>query len=399
MENFSYYNPVKLLSGAGQFDHVAEEILPYGKRVLLVYGQKHIQETGIYDRIIDQFKKAGITHCDLAGVRPNPKMDLIRKGVELCRQEQIDFILGIGGGSVSDSVKAIGMGAKVDYDVWEMFENFHRQMHGQPGEARLVPQAMLPIGVVMTKAGTGSEFDYTSVVTNPETHEKLMVINKVMYPKFAVHDPTLVTTLSRRELAFGIADIMTHLMEQYFTLSTETDILDRYKEAGLRTVIEAGERVMRNPEDLAAHAYLLYVAAWACSDFSMSGAQGGWAGHMIEHEISAATDLNHGNGMAIIYPSWMQYILEDEPEKFAQYGERVLGIEARGRKAGEVGQEAIQRTRDFWTSLGIGLKWSEVNVAPAILATAAKQAVRFGPLFSLQWLKENDVLTILQMAQ
>jgi alcohol dehydrogenase len=225
-----------------------------------------------------------------------------------------------------------------------------------------------------------------------------MVINKVMYPKFAVHDPSLMVTMPHRELAFGTADIMTHLMEQYFTLSKDTDILDRYKEAGLKTVIEAGKRVLQDPTDQAAHANLLYVSAWACSDLSMCGAMGGWAAHMIEHEISAATDLNHGNGMAIIYPVWMQYLLDAAPQKFAQYGERVWGLQSKGRSPAEVGQEAIQRTVDFWTSLGISLKWDAVNVDSSVLPRAASQAVRFGALFSLRWLQDSDVLNILQMA-
>ena len=399
MENFSYFNPVKLISGIGAFDHVAEEILPYGNRVLLVYGQKHIRETGVYDRIMEQFKKAGITTCELPGVRPNPKVDLIRQGIEICKHEAIDFILGIGGGSVCDSVKAIGMGAKVDYDIWEMFENYHHMMHGEKGEDRFVPKEMLPIGVVMTKAGTGSEFDYTSVVSNPETQEKLMVINKVMYPKFSVHDPTLLATLPRPELAFGTADIMTHILEQYFTLSKDTENLDRYKEAGLKTVIDAGQRVMRDPEDLAAQSYLEHVAAWACSDFSMSGAAGGWAAHMIEHEITAITDLNHGNGMAIVFPTWMEYVLDVTPEKFAQYGERVWGIERKGRGDREVGRDAIQQTVAFWTSLGIPLKLNQVHIGGDILPRMASQAVRFGPLFSLKNLQDGDVLNILQMAQ
>jgi alcohol dehydrogenase len=398
MENFSYYNPVKLLYGTGQLDRVGAEIVPYGKRVLLHYGQGHIKQTDVYKRIIKSLRQAGLEWVELSGVHPNPRLDLVRQGIELCRQEKVEFILAVGGGSVSDSAKAIAMGINMDYDVWTAYEDFHHQMHG--GKVRdfpHIPKGVLPFGVVMTKPGTGSEFDYTSVLSNHDTHEKLMVISKTLYAKFAIHEPELIYTLPRQESAYGTADIMTHIMEQYFTRSVDTDILDRYKEAGLKTVIEAGPRVLENPSNYAAHSYLLYVAAWACSDQSMSGALGGWAGHMIEHEITAITDLNHGHGMAIVYIPWMRYVVEEIPAKFAQYGERVWGIERRGRSDLDVGREAIERTAEFWSSLGITLTWEEADVAPDILPTAAKQAVRFGSLFSVKELHESDVLNILNM--
>ena len=191
MDNFTYSNPVKMLFGPGQLDHVAEEITPYGKKVLLVYGQEHIKKCGVYDRVVDQLQQAGLEYVELGGVRPNPRLSKAREGIALARQEGVDFILAVGGGSVSDTAKAIGMGAKADYDVWQMYEDFHAMMHGTRLENPHIPEACIPLGVVMTKAGTGSEFDYTSVLTNDtvDTREKLMVINKVMYPKFAVLRP------------------------------------------------------------------------------------------------------------------------------------------------------------------------------------------------------------------
>lgn len=399
MENFSYYNPVKLLYGTGQVDHVGEEIAPYGKRVLLHYGQGHIKQSGVYDRIAKSLNQAGLEWVELPGVHPNPRLALVRQGIELCRQKNIDFILAIGGGSVSDSAKAIAMGVKMNYDVWPVYEDFNHRLHG--GKVRdfpHIPTGVLPFGVVMTKPGTGSEFDYTSVLTNTDTHEKLMVISKALYAKFAIHDPELTYTLPRQEIAYGTADIMTHIMEQYFTRSTDTEILDRYKEGGLKTVVEMGQRVINNPSDYAAQSQLLYIAAWACSDQTMSGALGGWAGHLIEHEITALTDLNHGHGMAIIYIPWMKYVVGEMPAKFAQYGERVWGIQRQGRSDLDVANEAIQRTADFWSSLGITLTWKETPGVQPILPTAARQAVRFGSLFSIKELHESDVLNILNMA-
>jgi alcohol dehydrogenase YqhD (iron-dependent ADH family) len=398
MESYIYSNPVKLLSGEGQLDSLAGEIQPYGKRVLFVYGRNHIKEYRVYDRIAQSLQDADIGWIELGGVQPNPRAALVRKGIEICKSEGIDFVLGVGGGSTSDSVKAIGMGACVDYDIWDAYEDFHHLMHGAEGEYPHVPTGMLPIGVVMTKPGTGSEFDYTSVLSNRSTLEKLMVINKVMYPKFAIHDPALASTLPAQEISYGVADIMTHLFEQYFTLSQDTDILDRYKEAGLRTVIESGQRALKDPGDRAAQSYLLYVAAWACSDQSMCGAMGGWAAHMIEHEISAITDLNHGHGMAIVYIAWLKYVAHAIPHKLAQYGESVWGIERKGRSEADMATEAIERTAEFWSSLGIPLNLREAGIDTSIIQVAAKQAVRFGPLFSVVELGEQDVLKILEMA-
>jgi alcohol dehydrogenase YqhD (iron-dependent ADH family) len=399
MESFSYFNPVKLLYGAGRVDAVGEEIAPYGKRVLLVYGRGHIKRTGVYDRVMTSLKRANLDVIELSGVQPNPRVELVRTGIGLCREEKPDFILAVGGGSVSDTAKAIGMGTNLSYDVWTAYEDFHHLMHG--GAVRDFPHhptGTLPVGVVMTKPGTGSEFDYTSVLSNGETREKLMVISKTLYPKFAVHDPELTYSLPRDELAYGVCDIMTHVMEQYFTRSTDTDILDQYKEANLRVTVQAGRRALADPTDAAAQSSLLYIAAWACSDQSMCGSLGGWAGHMMEHEMSAITDINHGHGMAIIYLPWMRSARAGIPAKFAEYGERVWGIERRDRSEAEVGAEAIDRTAEFWSSLGITLRWREAGVTQDCIGLAAGQAVRFGPLFSVNTLDESDVRGILEAA-
>ena len=397
MENYVYSNPVKLLYGQGQLEQIADEILPFGKRVLLVYGQKHLKKSGVYDKIIHLLKEKGIAVYDLEGVKPNPRVSLVRKGVEVCKNQDIDFILAAGGGSCSDTAKAIGIGAKVDYDVWQTFEDFHNIMHQNDGDFSHVPSETIPVGVIMTKPGTGSEFDYTSVLSNQETKEKLMVINKVLYPVFAVHDPTLAYTLPKEERKFGIADIMTHYMEQYFTVSKNTLVLDRIKEAGLRTVIESGKEVFENPENYAAQSDLLYCAAWACSDQSMTGAFGAWASHQIEHEISAIADLNHGHGMAVVYIGWMKYILDYLPEKFARFARKVWGIAGNSKSDLELGREGIEKTALFWESLGITLSLSEAGVDSSVISRTAKQAVRFGPLGLIKQLKEQDVINILEL--
>lgn len=395
MQNFSYYNPVKLLYGEGQLNNVAQEILPYGKRVLFVYGQKHLKESGIYDQITNLFQDAGITWFDLGGVHSNPRLDLVQKGIEICRQEQIEFILAVGGGSSSDTAKAIAMGAKVDYNIWDAYEDFHNLMHGNQVADPRVPTESIPMGVAITKAATGSEFDYTTVLSNHDTQEKLMIINKVMYPKFSILDPTLTYTLPKEQIAYGTADIMTHYCEQYFTPDKDIEILDRTKEAGLKTVIESGVKAIENPKDYLAQSNLLYCAAWACCDQSMTGTLGGWDAHQIEHELSAITDVNHGLGMAIVFIGWMKYVIAEIPQKFAQYAERVWGIERRGSDL-EVGLRGIERTAEYWRSLDIPLTLTEAGVDTSVIPQAAKQAVRFGPLGLVKTLEEADVVKILE---
>ncbi|NJP05401.1 MAG: iron-containing alcohol dehydrogenase [Chloroflexaceae bacterium] len=395
MLDFSYYNPVKLLYGKGKLDAVAEEILPYGKRVLFVFGQNHLKASGQYDRVKQLLEAAGIESIDLGGVHSNPRLDLVQRGIQICKEQDIDFILAVGGGSSCDTAKAISMGAKADYDIWQAYEDFHNLMHGNPLDNPHVPTEVVPMGVVMTKPATGSDFDYTSVLSNWDAHEKLMVINKVMYPKFSIHDPTLTYTLPREQIVYGVADIMTHYLEQYLTPDDYIDMLDRMKEVGLKTVIDSGVTVLKNPEDYNAQSNLLYCAALACSDISMQGTLGGWEAHMIEHELSAITDVNHGLGMAIVYIGWMKYVIDANPRKFAEFAEWVWGIERR-RSDLEIGMAGIEKTAEFWRSLGIPLTLREAGLDPAIIPQVAKQAVRFGPLGRLKTLYEEDVIKILE---
>jgi len=401
MDNFVYSNPVRMLFGEGQIENLTDEISKYGNKILFVYGQGHIKETGLYDQIVKELKQAGIEWVELQGVQPNPRVSLVREGIELCVKEDIEFILGVGGGSTSDTAKAIGMGVKVDYDIWQAYEDFHHLIH-QDDINYHIPEDTLPTGIVITKPGTGSDFDYTSVLSNQETNEKLMVINKTMYPKFSIIEPNFAYSLPQKERVYGVADIMTHILEQYFAPIPDIDILDEYKEANLRVVIDKGKIVKNNPEDYDAQAHLFYIASWACSDQSMTGTQGGWDSHMIEHEFSAITDLNHGHGMAIVYYGWMKYMLQELeaiPWKFAQFAKKVWGVEQKGRSNKEVGLEGIEKTADYWRELGIDLSLKGVGIGDDVIQQAAEQAVRFGPIGVLGPLDKQDVLNIFKMVK
>lgn len=398
MENFVYHSPTKLLFGKGQLENLAQEILPYGRRVLFVYGEKHIRQYGVYDRVINLLRAADISWIDLGGVNPNPRMDKVYEGIDICREEKIDFILAVGGGSVSDTAKAIAAGAKADFDIWHAFADFLRHV---PDSEKKIPCEALPIGVVITKAGTGSEFDLTSVMTKWEEgapHEKLLHMNPIFYPRVAICDPTLTNTLPPDQTAYGIADMMTHYFEQYFSLSENTEYLDRMKEGALKTIITCGPRAIADPKDYAARAELMYAALWSCSAQNITGVVPEWTSHFIEHEITALTDLNHGLGMAVIFPAWMRYVIGDHPARFARYASEVWGISRKGRDDLAVGLEGIEKTVEFWASLGIPTSWTEAGVDPTILPVAAKRALRFGTMGSFKQLEEEDVLHILHSA-
>jgi hypothetical protein len=397
MENFVYDAPTRLLFGEGQLDNLANEIRPYGRRILFVYGRNHLKEHGVYDQICRLLNDGGIEWVELGGVHSNPRMDLVYEGIDICKNEDIEFVLAVGGGSCSDSAKAIAAGVKSDFDIWEAFADFLKRA---PDSEKHIPQDALPIGVVMTKAATGSEFDLTTVVSkwDTEPREKLLCMNPVFYPRFSICDPTLTYTLPPDQTAYGMADMMTHYFEQYFTPSANTEFLDQMKEAVLRTVITCGPHALENPTDYVPRADLMYAALWSCSAQNTTGVIPEWTSHFIEHEVTALTDLNHGLGMALIMPAWMKFCIEDHPEKFARYAENVWDIKPNGRSDLDVGMEGIEKTAEFWRALGIPKTLTEAGVDKSVLPTAAKRAVRFGTMGSLKPLEEADVLKILEMA-
>lgn len=395
MENFDYYNPVRMLFGNGQIDQLAEQIKPYGHRILLVYGQHHAKQTGLYEKITDQLKKAGLEWVELEGVHPNPRYKLVETGIELVREHKLDFVLGVGGGSVSDTAKAIAVGAPLAYDVWDVFEDFNRAMHNPNYAVQYPVGEVLPFAIVMTKAGTGSEFDYTSVLSRRETKEKLMVINKSIYANFCIDDPSLTFSLPQDETVFGVADIMTHYLEQYLSPSVNTLATDRIKEGLLRTVIESGRRVLENPKDYDARAYLLYAAAWACCDQNMCGSIPEWSSHLIEHELTALTDLNHGHGMALIYSGWMPQVQSSIPSRFVAMAENVWQLPRNGRSDEAYGQAAIEATKEYWRDLGINLSLSASGVDTSLIPTIAERTLRFGAVGSAKALDKEAIITIL----
>ena len=348
MEAFNLYLPTQLIFGKDRLGELKDKIAPYGKKVLLTYGGGSIKKIGLYDKVLEQLE--GCEVFELAGIEPNPKIESVRKGVEICKKEGIDFIVAVGGGSVIDATKNIAAGAFYDGDPWDLVLDSSKI-------GRTVP-----FFVVLTLAATGSEYDGAGVISNPETNEKLFLGAPNLFPVASFCDPTLTFTVPAWHTAAGAADIMSHTFEQYLVAEGNT-VTDGLCEAMLRTVIENAPKAIANPSDYNARSELMLASSFGCCGLLAIGrTPSPWPCHGIEHEISAFTDITHGAGLAIITPRWMRYSLtEQTAPRFAQYGVRVWGLDPKA-PAMETARKAIEKTAEFFVSIGIPAHLSELGV-------------------------------------
>ncbi|MBB6673355.1 iron-containing alcohol dehydrogenase [Cohnella nanjingensis] len=386
MNNFELYNPTKLVFGKGTVGRLGELVKPFGTRVLLVYGGGSIKRTGLYDQVLSQLSGIGVTVRELSGIEPNPRLSSVHKGVEICRKENIDFILPVGGGSVIDAAKAIAAGAKYDGDAWDFCT----------GKAQI--EDALPLGTVLTLAATGSEMNGNAVISNWEEKLKRGLGSKLVYPKFSILDPELTFTVPRDQTVNGIVDIMSHVFEQYFSRTTDIPLQERFAESVLQTVIENGEKAIENGSDYEARANLLLSGTYALNGTLPNGVVTDWATHGIEHEVSAIYDIPHGAGLAIIFPNWMKYVYQERVERFVQYAVRVWNVDPAGKSDDEIALAGIQATRDYFTRIGAPATLGELNIGGDQLDRMAEEAVRYGAIGSFKKLEKADVKRILELS-
>lgn len=387
MNNFVFHNPTRLIFGRGQLTQLRPELERYGKRVLVVYGGGSIKRTGLYDEVLSILRDAGAEVHELAGVEPNPRLGTVHKGVEICRREQIDFILAIGGGSVIDCVKAIAVGARYEGDVWEVIT--------RKGQAT----GAVPFGTVLTLAATGSEMNPGSVITNWATKEKVgWNAPPYTYPAFSILDPVYTFTVPRNQTVYGVVDMMSHALEQYFHDATNTPLQDRWIEGLLRTVIEAAPTALENPEEYEARETLLLCGTMALNRILSMGTIGDWATHSIEHAVSAVYDIPHGGGLAILFPNWMKYCLETNPGRFAQLAVRVFAVDPAGRSDREVGLEGIERLRQFWSRIGAPSRLADYQIGEDQIDLMAEKATPNGVIGRFRKLTKEDVAEIYRMS-
>ena len=386
MNNFVYDIPVKVYFGENQLGNLSTELKKYGKRVLLTYGGGSIKRSGLYDEIVAEVEKAGMELFELSGIDPNPRIESVRTGVKLCKEEKIDVLLAVGGGSTIDATKAIAAGSCVDFDAWDFFSK------------RTPIEKALPLITVLTLAATGSEMDRNGVVSNPETQDKIGIAARALLPKVSFLDPTITYSVSKYQTACGSADILNHIMEVYFNMNQDLFMLDTVMEGLMKTVMKYAPVAMKEPDNYEARANLMWASSWAINGFVNGGKQLPWSCHPIEHEISAIYDITHGLGLAIIAPRWLEYCLDETTvSKYYQYGTNVFGIDP-SLKAMTVAKKSIEMTADFlYNTLGLTSTLSEVGVKKEDIPTMAQKACGNDIIHGFKDLNQKDIEKILEM--
>ena len=384
MLNFTHHIPTIVYFGKGQVSALESELKKRAKSILIVTGQGSVKKHGIFGDVIREVKKANIPYVELSGIKPNPRLESIYRGIEICKKESVDFILAVGGGSVIDASKAIAAGVKYDGDVWDFFVE------------DIKPADALPVGTILTLAATGSEMNRNTVITKEDTKRKLAFGSPVIRPVFSILDPEYTYTVNKYHTAAGVVDIMVHVFEQYFSHTPASDVQDRIAEGLLKVCIKYGPIVCEKPRDYDARANILWTGSLALNDLMGEGKQGDWASHGIEHELSAVYDISHGAGLAIVSPNWMRHVLsKNTVNKFVEYGINVWNIE-KDRTETNIANEAIDRTKKFFKSLGMPTTLKEVNISDEHFEKMAKNALEdWGQIGSFKKLTEKDIVQIL----
>ncbi|MGG4482394.1 iron-containing alcohol dehydrogenase [Paenibacillus illinoisensis] len=382
MKSFQFYNPTRLIFGKGQLEALKTEVPKYGKRVLLVYGGGSIKRSGLYDQVIGLLKEIGAEVTELAGVEPNPRLSTVHKGVDICKTQDIELILAVGGGSVLDCAKAIAVGAKYDGDMWDF------------AQRKAVAQDALPLGTVLTMAATGSEMNSGSVITNQDTQEKLGWGSAYSFPAFSILDPVNTYTVPLDQTVYGMVDMMSHVLEHYFHLDENTPVQLGFCETILRTVMDAAPRLVEDLENYELRETILYCGTMALNGVLNMGLAGDWATHNIEHAVSAVYDIPHGGGLAILFPNWMKHNLDVNVDRFKRLAINVFEVNPEGKSDKQVAEEGIEALRKFWTSIGAPSRLADYDIDDSQIDVMADKAMLFGPFGNFKKLQREDVVSI-----
>lgn len=395
MQNFKYYAPTQVVFGRDTENQVAELVKKYGgTRVLLHYGGQSAVKSGLIAKVEKILSDAGIEYVKLGGVKPNPRLSMVRKGIEVCKAENIDFLLAVGGGSVIDSCKAISSGRFYDGDVWTLYE--HKDHASK----------YLPIGCILTIPAAGSEMSDGSVITNDEVDgwlKKDYCVDEFRC-KFAIMNPELTFTLPEWQTACGITDMMMHTMERYFSKDDDMEITDAIAEALLRTCMTEGHKVMKNPTDYVSRANIMWAGSLAHNDLTGCGTSGDWATHNIEHELSGMFDVSHGAGLASVWGSWARYTREENLPRFARFAHNVMGIDTTEMTDMEASEAGIKAVEAFFNSIGmptdihtlIGGDLTDAQIEEMADKCTKSDTITVG---GLKILRKADVAEIYRMAR
>ena len=387
MNSFIYDIPVKVYFGRDQLQHLGAELKKFGRRVLLTYGGGSIKRSGLYDRVVEELRNADLELFELSGIEPNPRIESVRQGVKICKEQSIDVLLAVGGGSTIDATKFMAAGACVEHDAWEFF-----------GAGAKPIERALPIVTILTLSATGSEMDTAGVISNPETGDKLGRLAQPLLPKVSFLDPTLTYSVSAYQTACGAADIMSHIMEVYFNMNKDLFMLDCFMEGMLKTVVKYAPVALADPENYEARANLMWCSSWAINGFINGGKKKAWSCHPMEHELSALYDITHGLGLAILTPRWMEYCLdESNVDKYVQFATNVFGVEPSDDKMA-VAKKGIELMADFFfNTLGLDDNFTKIGIKPEDFPAMAKKACLGGVIKGFKPLAQADIEKIYEM--
>lgn len=392
MFHFNYYAPTQVVFGKDTEEKTGELVKAQNcKKVLIHYGSGSVKRTGLLDRVKQALEKENLAYTELGGVVPNPRLSLVKEGIELCKKEGVDFILAVGGGSVIDSAKAIGYGVANGGDVWDFYSH-KRSATG-----------CLPIGVILTISATGSEMSDSSVITNEDGWIKTGYHSEYCRPKFAIMNPELTMTLPDYQTACGCTDILMHTMERYFTQGENMELTDSIAEALMRTVIENTKILKENPKDYNARAEVMWAGSLSHNGLTGCGNGGNdFATHALEHELGGMYDVAHGAGLAALWGSWARYVYKEIPERFHKFAVRVMGLEDTG-DAEKMAVHGIEAMEAFFREIKMPTNLRELGLTPSeeeLKELAHKCSLNTGGhKGSAKVLYEADMLAIYEMAK
>jgi alcohol dehydrogenase YqhD (iron-dependent ADH family) len=355
--------------------------------VLLHYGTGSIKRSGLYDRVISSLKEHGVEYLELGGALPNPRLALVNEGIRICRENGVELVLAVGGGSVIDSAKAIAAGVPYDGDVWDFF--VHKKT--------MKVEEALPVGVILTLAATGSESSNSCVINRDEGDYKKSLRSEHIVPEFAILNPELTYTLPPYQTASGIIDILAHVMERYFTNTKDVDFTDRLCEATMKTVIVNAPIAMENPRDYNARAQIMWASTIAHNNLLSTGREADWASHHMQHEMSALYPSSaHGAGLAVIFPAWMKYVYKHDVVRFSQFAKRVWDVDASSGTEEEIALEGIARYVKFAKSIGMPTTFTELGLPTDRFREMAEKCGEDGAFVRLS---VDDIVKIYELAK
>jgi hypothetical protein len=387
MDDFIFNCQTKIIFGKTSQDFIGKECKEYGKNILLHYGSGSIKKSGLYNQVIKNIQEQGLKIYELSGVKPNPRLELVNKGIRLCRNKNIDLVLAVGGGSVIDSAKAISMGVHYKGDVWDFFEG------------KGILNKIVPLAVVLTLSGSGSEASKYTVITNEQNFQKIGFRSDQIRPKFAILNPELTYSVPKDHTAAGVVDIISHLLERYFGKVSHSDINDRLIEVTIKTVIENALRLIDEPSDYHVRSEIMWASTLAQNDLMGLGRISDFEMHKIEHQLSAFYDISHGAGLAIITPAWMKYVYKKNTHRFKALFSSIFNMDISEKNLEENILKGILKTESFFKKIGMPIRLRELDISEEKFDEIASRCVQAGPIGKAASLGNNDIISILNLAK